>query len=140
MRLVWNSSLETGLRQIDLQHEELIGIINALQDILDSGAAGEAAGPVLTRLGNYILFHFGTEENLMRGLPGHRSDHLAEHRAFVARFDTLRQSASLTEASLNALVDYLNTWLATHIQQTDRALAKELLQNRLAGGAALPPR
>jgi hypothetical protein len=65
MRLNWNAELVTGVRQIDLQHQELIELINELESAHERGQDDLALADVLPRLTSYALFHFCTEEGLM---------------------------------------------------------------------------
>lgn len=65
MRLIWTPELVTGVRQIDLQHQELIDLINELESAHESGQHTAALSEVLPRLTGYALFHFATEEGLM---------------------------------------------------------------------------
>jgi len=127
MPLEWNQTLATGVRQIDLQHQELIGLINELEAAQDQGP--DAVAEVLPRLSAYVLFHFGTEESLMDGLPGrpaHVAKHQQEHRAFAAEVAALRAGNPST-AELAAFVDYLKRWIVEHIMKTDQDLAKLIL-------------
>lgn len=127
MRINWGTQLETGVKAIDRQHEELIEILNNL----DAAGAGQddqlELDQVLSRLNTYILFHFGTEEALMADLERaapHVDAHLQEHRAFVAYIAGMRQAAQQDGATaLVSLLAYLQEWLLKHILQTDRALA-----------------
>lgn len=134
MRINWGTQLETGVRAIDRQHEELIDILNDL-DAACAGAAGSAElDDALARLDTYIVFHFGTEEGLMAGLgsaPGHVDAHLEQHRAFVDYIAAMRRTAQQDgPGAIDGLLAYLQEWLLKHILQTDRALAG------LLGGAA----
>lgn len=126
MRINWGSQLETGVRAIDLQHEELIEILNDL-DAACTGGDPILLDDVLSRLNTYILFHFGTEEALMADLhqaETHVDVHLQQHRAFVAYIAGMRQTAQEDDpAALIRLLTYLQEWLINHIQQTDRVLA-----------------
>lgn len=125
-RIVWNSSLETGIRVIDLQHEELIGMLNELAGALARPDAESVLRDILRRLDAYILFHFSTEENLMRGKPGlqvHAEQHAAQHGAFIARIASLKADAQANPGQCGeALLHYLRGWLLEHIMQTDRQL------------------
>lgn len=141
-RIVWNSSLETGIRAIDLQHEELIGMLNELADAVDHQQGDSVSQDILRRLDAYILFHFATEENLMRGLPtaptqAHVAQHTEQHQAFIARIAALKAAAGQApDADSEALLHYLRNWLLQHIMKTDRALAALLASGakRPAGG------
>jgi hemerythrin len=126
MTIVWNASLETGHRQIDLQHQELVELINELTTALEDGREAEALDDILPRLGGYVLFHFGTEEMLMSGLPAgntHAATHFQAHRNFTARVDALRASAAAGEKlEAGPLAEFLQNWLFNHIMVTDREL------------------
>ena len=69
MRITWSTNLETGIRSIDLQHEELINMLNELDAAYSTGCDQAVLEDVLQRLGAYVVFHFGTEESLMASLP-----------------------------------------------------------------------
>lgn len=128
MRLNWTPALATGIRQIDLQHQELIDIINELEAAHVAGEQARALDEVLPRLSAYVLFHFGTEEAMMAGLRGaerHAERHTAEHREFAAEVAAVAALRGGPDAGvdLTALLDYLKRWLLGHIMQTDRELA-----------------
>lgn len=134
-RLTWNNSLETGIRQIDLQHQELIDMINELETAYLDGHDDNALNRLLPRLTTYVVFHFGTEEGMVRkfaaGTP-HAEHHLSEHGKFTQKIATMKQvSATGKRQALGELVDYLKTWLLEHIMKTDKELGK-LIQARRA--------
>ena len=136
MRIRWSSDLETGIRAIDLQHEELIGMLNEL-DAAHSGGCGQLVlGDVLQRLGTYVIFHFGTEESLMAGLPNNETQsrqHRQEHAAFIEKLSGIRaQAQDDGTQTMEALIDYLNEWLYQHILKSDRELAALLNQKQAA--------
>jgi len=127
MPLHWNDTLATGVRQIDLQHQELIEILNELEAAHAAGHAAEALDEVLPRLEAYVLFHFATEEGLAAAHdPDHVAAHRREHAGFAARVAELR-AGPLAAADLPALIDYLKRWLVEHIMKTDRALGARIL-------------
>ncbi|MDR2187823.1 MAG: bacteriohemerythrin [Azonexus sp.] len=126
MAIIWSAALETGHRQIDLQHQELVVLINELTDALEAGREFEALDDVLPRLSSYVLFHFGTEEMLMPGLPAgntHAAAHCQAHRNFTDRVKALQESAAAGEKlEVGPLADFLKNWLTNHIMNTDREL------------------
>ena len=140
MRIRWSSDLETGVRAIDLQHEELIGMLNELDAAHADGCAQAVLDDVLQRLGTYVIFHFGTEEALMAGLSSqaeHARQHRLEHAAFVAKLDEIRaQDHGDGQRTMEALIDYLNAWLYQHILESDRELAALLNHKQAASSAA----
>lgn len=135
MRLVWSAELETGVRVIDRQHEELVAMLNELDEAYAAGSSPTVLDDVLKRLDAYIAFHFATEESLLAELPrneSHTVEHLHQHRAFIERVALLRERALADgQKTLGELVDYLNGWILEHILKTDRKLAA-LLNARAA--------
>jgi hemerythrin-like metal-binding protein len=119
--------MATGVRQIDLQHQELIALINELEAALAAGREAQALGEALPKLTAYILFHFGTEESLMKN-SGIASEHFAlhkqQHKSFAEHIGALRSHPDA--ATLPALIDYLKTWLVEHIMRSDRDLVATL--------------
>jgi hemerythrin len=140
MRIRWSSDLETGVRAIDRQHEELIGMLNELDAAHAGGCPQSVLDDVLQRLGTYVIFHFGTEEALMAGLPHneeHARQHRHEHAGFIEKLAGLRaQGADDGRQTMEALIDYLNEWLYQHILKSDRELAA--LLNRKQAARPLP--
>ncbi len=140
MRIRWSSDLETGVRAIDRQHEELIGMLNELDAAHAGGCPQSVLDDVLQRLGTYVIFHFGTEEALMAGLPhneAHARQHRHEHAGFIDKLAGLRaQGADDGRQTMEALIDYLNEWLYQHILKSDRELAA--LLNRKQAARPLP--
>ena len=135
MRLLWNTDLVTGVRQIDLQHQELIELINELESAHESGQNDLALADVLPRLTSYALFHFGTEEGLMANVAvntPYALHHLGEHRLFAEKVTQMKaESGENSEQSVAQLLDYLKTWLLEHIMKTDKALAKLILARQI---------
>lgn len=124
MPLMWNKSLETGIRELDLQHQELLEIANELERCVNDDNPHRAWQEVLPRLSGYALFHFATEENLLIGLPSVAKElaaHIAEHRTFATKVEALRASAPDLDG-LREFIDYLQKWLVAHIGHSDQAL------------------
>ncbi len=122
MPIAWTAALATGVRQIDLQHQELIDLINELDAAHVAGRQADALDGVLPRLAAYVLFHFGTEEALMAetdGAAAHAALHAREHRLFAERVVELRADPG----DLAGFIDYLKGWLIGHIMKTDHDLA-----------------
>lgn len=133
MPLIWNDSLITGVRQIDLQHQELIELINALEAAHAAGRRQEAIEEELPKLNAYVLFHFGTEGSLMPAAdPDHVAAHRRQHAEFADRIAALRQEPA-ENIDLPELIAYLNRWLVEHIMKTDRELGRQILAQGKTG-------
>ena len=127
LTILWSPKLEIGIRQIDLQHRELVEIINELESAHMSGRDALVLEDILPRLQVYAVFHFNEEEVLAEKIaaePAHVTRHIAEHRDFSEKISSFgidpRQAASPAVADL---ANYLQTWVLRHILQTDRQLA-----------------
>jgi hemerythrin-like metal-binding protein len=133
MLLTWNSNLGTGIRQIDLQHQELIEMINELEVAYLDGHDDNALNRLLPRLTSYVVFHFGTEEGMVRKFAAgtlHAEHHLGEHRKFTQKIAEMKEMPGTDKhLALGGLVDYLKSWLLEHIMKTDKELGK-LIQAR----------
>lgn len=127
MPLTWTDTLATGIRQIDLQHQELIEIINELETAHAAGRQAEALDEVLPRLTAYVLFHFATEEALMPAAAAyaHAEKHRQQHQEFAARVAALR-SQPTASIDLDTFIAYLKRWLVEHIMKTDHDLARHI--------------
>jgi len=131
MPLVWNNALATGIRQIDLQHQELLEMINELETAHASGATRQAREEIYPRLTAYILFHFATEESMLpASASAHARLHRAQHQAFAEQI-TASRDQSAENFDMSELITYLRQWLINHIMKTDHDLAQHILaQNR----------
>jgi hemerythrin len=130
MRIEWNRSLETGCRTIDLQHEELVGMINELHDTSPVHISQLWLDDILQRLDGYIAFHFGTEEQLMAKLPGqeeHAKAHVQQHRLFVEQVNKVKSEGGEDFGQMiRDIANFLSDWLYQHILKTDYELARLL--------------
>ena len=127
-QFLWNPAWETGVKEIDEQHHELFRRMGELALSLSSGREQTETGKVLIYLRQYVDFHFAAEESSMQkadypGLVTHKSIH-----------DSMREQVNaLVEAYLadpqavpNNLMEFLVTWLVTHIDKEDMAMASFL--------------
>lgn len=124
--------LNTGVRSIDVQHQELVALITQFEAAHGTGDSTGALDEVLPQLKIYVLFHFGEEERLMGNLVGEMEStqvHLAQHHEFASQIATLSaQRKPRGDAPVAAdLVGYLRKWLLHHIATTDVALSRKLL-------------
>ncbi len=128
--IVWTSDYDTGIRQIDLQHQELVELINDATAAHASGGDKAALDQILLKLKTYVFFHFGTEETLLNGIKvprDHALAHRAAHKQFTDRVTQLKQAADDGDPNaLSELLDYLQHWLLDHIMKTDKELGKML--------------
>lgn len=65
MEWQWDSRLETGIEEIDKQHQELFNRIDQLELAIYKGKAAAELIKLMEYLESYILEHFELEEKLM---------------------------------------------------------------------------
>jgi hemerythrin-like metal-binding protein len=130
---VWSDKLATGIAEQDEQHQRLVGLINEIGSMCTVGADSAQIKPVLDELVRYAVYHFDTEEQLMRQYAlsaTHQEIHLKAHDAFrqqVTLAVGIIQTSSENSMNLLAqLLDYLARWLLQHIMGVDMRMAKEL--------------
>lgn len=124
--LIWTDALLTGYTPIDDQHKELFRRVNALLEAMGQGKGKGQVGEVLGFLSDYVVTHFGTEEEFMtaRKYPGLLS-HRLEHTAYTDKLKRLRDRFQKEgPSSLMAIESQqlLTGWWASHIGRTDKAL------------------
>ncbi|MEJ2697293.1 MAG: bacteriohemerythrin [Candidatus Sulfobium sp.] len=131
----WTEDLSVGIEEIDEQHKELISRINDLVDSVRQKACKYKIGDVIKFLEEYIVVHFGEEEELMRkhDYPEYKS-HKARHEYFMREFAELRKelekleggkkrgSYDLSVETNRIVVD----WILDHIAKVDKRLGAHL--------------
>ena len=124
----WDSSYEIGHELIDQQHKTLVKMINDLNTAYsgDSTATREELANILSKLVNYTVFHFGSEENLFKNtVYPHVEEHIELHESMVNKISTFQEEFNKGEADIsNALLSFLIEWLLQHIKGTDRGYIK----------------
>lgn len=125
-------SLSTGVRSIDIQHQELLQHIEAFESAHALGDGLEAIQVLLPQLEAYVLFHFDEEEHLMDSLANEAvfiQMHKSQHMGFITRLqDIKRQFSQHGDVDLaDQLVVFLREWLLHHIATTDVTLGAKLL-------------
>jgi hemerythrin len=126
MAVQWDNSLATGSDEIDLQHKELFKRVDGLLAAVDKGTDREETSQIVQYLTDYVVFHFGNEENYMAKYAySSASAHKAQHEQFVKNFLKLKERL-ITEGINAQLVDDMKQlvvdWLINHIKYSDRAL------------------
>jgi hemerythrin len=126
MGISWRDDLASGVNEIDDQHKEIFSRINSLLDAARQGKGKEDVGKVISFLGEYVVMHFGIEENYMNKFDyPEMQTHKSLHRAFVDDFLVLKggfEKDGATSPLLIQLQHRVCDWLLSHIGKTDKAL------------------
>lgn len=129
----WDSCYETGINDVDEQHQYLVGIINRYGSLIaENNISIYDIRMALFELSRYAEFHFKEEENLMREVgvySEHLEEHIKVHRAFMA--DIISMQAFISEENKKAseqLFNFLIHWLAYHILGIDQNMSRQVKQ------------
>ncbi|HLP98821.1 MAG TPA: bacteriohemerythrin [Sideroxyarcus sp.] len=130
---VWSDKLATGIGEVDVQHQQLVRLINEIGSLCTAGADSTQLKPVLDELVSYAVYHFEEEEQLMRRYAvseAHQKNHVKAHDDFrkqVSLAVGIIQTAPQDSMSLLAqLLEYLARWLLQHIMVVDLRMAREI--------------
>jgi methyl-accepting chemotaxis protein/hemerythrin len=118
----WKKEYSVGIPEIDLQHRQLVAILQDLHGAMRKAEAGAVLGSILDRLQRYTAKHFATEERLF---AEHRypeaTKHKREHDAFLARLQSFRQALDQGERLASTeLLRFIEEWFADHLRTTDQ--------------------
>ncbi len=119
----WNDSFKIGISWVDEQHKVLFGLINKLYTTYGKAKSKAKLKEVLNDLLDYTIYHFGNEEEVFKKIdyPG-TEKHLVQHKRFIDQIKTFRQEFNAGDVSVALdVVHFLQDWLVTHIQRTDKA-------------------
>lgn len=125
----WRKEFETGVAEVDHEHQELVGLINELHEQIGANAPREMVSDFLGEVFAKISAHFALEETVMRK---HEYDEYADHKADHEKLlDDLRDIMDDFEADAGA--DYkdalgaaVRDWFVNHFKTKDARLHKKL--------------
>ncbi|MFH0882648.1 MAG: bacteriohemerythrin [bacterium] len=120
--LQWSDRYSVGIKTFDLQHQQLIKLLNDLHDAMMKGKGSEILGSILDSLVNYTKTHFCAEEEVMSNYAyedflNHKNEH-TKLKDKVIEFQTKFRNG---QAVLSVpLLQFLKDWLTHHILETDK--------------------
>lgn len=128
--ITWSDEIySVGIRKMDDQHKQLIGLINALHDHRDS-TDREFIERVIATLIQYTKRHFVDEERILEKLHWSNLDiHRAQHVQFIKTLSDLKsmyEQNDLSKDLVEKLTEFLKNWLTKHILVEDKAYARYL--------------
>jgi diguanylate cyclase (GGDEF)-like protein/hemerythrin-like metal-binding protein/PAS domain S-box-containing protein len=125
----WNEDFETGIATVDEQHQTLVRLLNKVARNLAFQSSSFTFAEIMRELSEYTVYHFAAEESLMAQFFGGdvlEAGHRKAHQDFVDKIGRLEdkyQSKPLDEV-VEEIIAILTRWLAFHILDTDRRMAK----------------
>lgn len=128
-KIVWSSEYETGVDDIDEQHQILVNTINEASQKLGEDASVESLETITRDLLSYALYHFEEEEEMMQKYDykayslNEYESHMKQHRDFSAKVVAIRESIKEgNPICKDELIEFLTNWLINHINKTDKKL------------------
>ncbi len=121
----WSSRYSVGIPAVDTQHKEIFKLVDEFSRAVKNNEELDMTF-LIARLEVYSLYHFTSEEHLMRkyGYP-EIDEHLREHKKFRRKILAVKGSA-VTPETLKDLLAFLENWLKTHIIEMDHKYAPYL--------------
>lgn len=117
--LVWMAELDTGIREIDVQHKRILSYINALNELKTTSNRKELAA-ILDETVDYTISHFAFEEALMENAGYMFSEpHKRVHQLFARRVSEYKSRFEAGEDVTTDLHSMLSRWLFNHIRNED---------------------
>jgi hemerythrin len=120
--------MEVGVVKIDEQHKELIDRINSLVTMGSKVFSQEETQKTLDFLGNYVVQHFGDEEELQKECNYPKYEwHKAIHQDFIKDFIKLKEEFARYGASFNFTLELnhrIVSWIVRHIKSEDVEFGK----------------
>lgn len=127
----WNKKFETGLAEVDKQHQHLVNVINDFSKLATRGdvSLGDLTD-VFNELASYTQYHFSEEEKLMAEIAideRHTGDHMKRHNEFLQAVLDLHQDMVMgREDAKGKLLTFLTDWLVHHILDCDMCLSRQI--------------
>ncbi len=118
----WSDAYSVKIGVIDMQHKNLVRIINELHQALVEGHGKDQLGKALASLIKYTQVHFHTEEVFMES---HRYpdyiNHKTEHERLTETVLEFQRKFERSEVGLTIeVMGFLKDWLSRHIMGSDK--------------------
>jgi hemerythrin len=128
--LVWKPSYSLGIPSVDLEHQEMIALINQAHAGLAGRVDRSSIEAMLGEIHAGIAAHFALEERLMRAAgyaeyAAHKEDH---ERLLEQILDLMDGYAAYPEQGSRLLSERLSDWFAEHFASFDARLHSKLVQ------------
>ena len=119
--LQWRGDFDTGIREIDVEHRQLIAHVMELQQELAGDADTSQLLKVLSRIYAEIEEHFTLEERVMqqmryKAFADHKQDHDTLLDDLREIMDMVKEDGVLDETELT---DDLDRWFSDHFRLHD---------------------
>lgn len=115
----WDSSFETDIKIIDVQHKVLIKKVNQLYEFIEDNSINKIY-PLIDELLEFTDYHFETEENYFAVFNyKDKEEHINEHNTFRNFVNDIKKEDISNIEFDKKLFEFLNTWILHHIKEVD---------------------
>ena len=135
--VTWEEKYATGIELIDVQHRELVSLINELFRACRMGneVTGFVFKEAMSRMVEYVRFHFSAEQKLMERINyPERHDHQKRHESLIR--DILAAAKDYNEGKkmvAHQFVRTLKDWVLGHIAVHDKIYAAYIMELKKKG-------
>ncbi|MGZ5052874.1 MAG: bacteriohemerythrin [Methylobacter sp.] len=123
----WNENFNTGLPDIDEQHQKLVRLLNQLASHMAFQADLPALDTVFNELTDYTVYHFRSEETIWHRYFNEDQlsiQHKQEHDNFIATVHKLKaKQRDSMDGMIEKVLSFLVGWLVSHILENDKYMA-----------------
>lgn len=128
--VIWDGSLDIGIKAMDAQHAYLFEIINNLFNKTVKGQKRAAIVDLVDSMKNFVRYHFELEERM---LAEAKYPELSKHKQAHARFvDELDKYEFLQDAEVDTLpieaITFLVNWALWHILTVDKRYVDHVIK------------
>lgn len=125
----WNEHFDTGIEEVDDQHRKLVHLLNQLAAHLANASSEVKLNETFKELVDYADYHFKTEEEVWQQRLKNTaplSQHKQIHQTFVDKIAAIKrhETDKPTIEIIEEIVSFLTQWLAFHILDDDKRMAK----------------
>jgi len=116
----WKNEFSVGVAEMDSQHKKLLAMIERLVQEQNQLTDPRTIADLLTEMTDYAAEHFRAEEYLMAEYGyEHKARQVLQHQAFIDKTHEFMNASVGPNILSNALLEYLNSWLISHILHED---------------------
>ena len=117
----WYDEYSIGVEEIDDQHKRFLKLIKATYELEDKTSEHEEARKLLDELMTYALFHFNSEELLMKKyLYPHYMDQKKQHGELIKELELNVEEVKAGKGDMINLLCFLMNWFVDHDHYYDK--------------------
>jgi hemerythrin len=119
----WKKEYETGIPEIDKQHQNFFIILSKLYDVVPKNNNDEEISEIISELKSYSLYHFKTEEDLLEKYAYPEQEKIPHVEMHHKLCESIKEFEKNDTESLGIigykLAEFAREWLIDHILKTD---------------------